>query len=90
MSPSDDPSPTPPFDRDAVVFTAYHAGGATQLVDPYTIASSFNATVEQIDVPLAEAVDAGLLTRQQDPATVRIAFRVAPAGVQLVETDERE
>jgi hypothetical protein len=84
MSPSDNPSSTPPFGRDAVV---YHAGGATQLVDPRTIASSFSATVEQIDVPLAEAVDAGLLTRQQDPATGRIAFRVATAGVQLVETD---
>lgn len=58
----------------------YHLGGQHQLVESSEIAASCRSAVEDVDVPLAEAVGDGLLERDESPDTRRVAFRLTAKG----------
>jgi hypothetical protein len=74
------------IDQDDVVFAVYHAGGATQPIDGFTVAESCRASSEDVDAPLADAVAAGLLSREQDPESGRLVFRLTKDGEARVMT----
>jgi hypothetical protein len=76
------------LDTRDVTFATYHAGGATHLVDGFAIAAELGAQPREIDAPLAEAVDEGLLIRDEHPDTHRLAFRLAPDGQAMVDGAE--
>lgn len=72
-------------DMQDVVFAVYHAGGARRPVEYTEIASSCRVPMPEVDVPLAEAVEAGLLEREESAATGRVAFRLTPAGQRYIQ-----
>lgn len=76
------------LDTRDITFAVYRAGGATQLVDGFAIAAEVGIKPREIDVPLAEAVDEGLLIREGHPDTARVAFRLAPDGQAMVDGAE--
>lgn len=71
-----------------VTFAVYHAGGGPQLVDVFEIAVQLRARPEDIDAPLADAVEQELLIQEPHPATGRLTFRLAPAGQEMIEGSE--
>ena len=68
-----------------VVFATYRAGGASQLVDGFAVATELGHDPREIDAPLADAVEQGLLIRGEHPETRRVAFRLAPNGQAMVD-----
>jgi hypothetical protein len=83
-------STVPRMEPDArdVTFATYRAGGATTLVDGFAIAAEFGQRVQDLDAPLADAVERGLLIRDEHPDTRRLAFRLAPDGQAMVDGAE--
>lgn len=77
----------PQIDMDGVVFAVYHCGGIGRLVEYMEIAAACQTSPQQIDAPLAEAVDAGLLERDESPATHRLAFRLTQQGTGTSSSD---
>jgi hypothetical protein len=62
---------------DDVVAAVIHAG---EPLDGPAIAASCHAAVDDVDPVLSEAVEAGHLTRDQDPETGRITFAPTRKG----------
>jgi DNA-binding MarR family transcriptional regulator len=73
------------LDTRDITLATYRAGGATQLVDGFAIAAELGMPPQEIDAPLADAVDEGLLIRDAHPDTGRVAFRLAPEGQAMVD-----
>lgn len=68
-------------DAEDVTFAVYHAG---READAHTVATDCRAALDEVDAPLAEAVEKGWLERFQSGETGRIAFRLTDAGEAFV------
>jgi hypothetical protein len=57
-------------------------------VDGFAVAAELGHDLRDIDGPLADAVENGLLIREPHPETGRLAFRLAPDGQAMLDGAE--
>lgn len=72
-------------DAEDVTFAVFHAGGDAS---GQAVATDCRATLEDVDAPLAQAVENGWLERFTDEDTGNLTFRLTETGVRFIHSGQ--